>query len=218
MHEKPGLGVILRDLQERTHLQPSQRRHSTLGYLTPHEYELGYGEISRLRCDRAGRPAPRTSTGASRNTGARAPESGRAGSTWPSRPGGGRIRTRLGNRSTLLGAGPLLIRGHSVFTHCSMASSSRSTARRAGRCLLRPSRSRRIVQVRGGVPHPRDFLDHLGYPGQRVHMPVGCPLAFGPAASIAATSAICSSDTRGNRPARPAPKHPQRLTLLPKDR
>ena len=39
------------------------------------------------------------------------------------------------------------IRGHSFSRQATMASSSRSTARRAGRCRLQPSRVRRIVQV-----------------------------------------------------------------------
>jgi hypothetical protein len=39
------------------------------------------------------------------------------------------------------------IRGQSCFTQVAIASSLRSIARRAGRCLLQPSRSRRMVQV-----------------------------------------------------------------------
>lgn len=39
------------------------------------------------------------------------------------------------------------IRGHSFSRQATMASSSRSTARRAGRCRLQPSLVRRIVHV-----------------------------------------------------------------------
>ena len=39
------------------------------------------------------------------------------------------------------------MRGQSCLTQVAIASSSRSTARRAGRCLLHPSRSRRTVHV-----------------------------------------------------------------------
>ncbi|MFB9305598.1 IS3 family transposase [Kibdelosporangium philippinense] len=70
MFRQRGLGILLRDLQERTRPHPAlaptvkhlkketfdwietyyntQRRHSTLGYLTPREYELGYREISQI--------------------------------------------------------------------------------------------------------------------------------------------------------------------------
>ena len=73
--------------------------------------------------------------------------------------------------------GPLLILGQSRFTQASIAASSRSAARRAGRCRVQPNRWRRIVPgLRRRVPHPGELLDHPGDPVQGPHVrriPVG---------------------------------------------
>jgi hypothetical protein len=91
-----------------------------------------------------------------------------------------------------------------------MVSSSRSMARRAGRWRVQPSRSRRIVQVWVGEYRTPVTFSITSATRARVHMSVGYPFAFGPSSSAASTSATCSSDSRGGRPARPAPARASR--------
>jgi hypothetical protein len=97
------------------------------------------------------------------------------------------------------------MRGHSVVTHRSMASSSRSVARRAGRCLLQPNRSRRIVHVCVVEYRTPVTFSITSATRASVHMSVGNPFAFGPCVSAPATSITCSSVSLRSRPARPAP-------------
>src|SRR6266511_2676148 len=100
---------------------------------------------------------------------------------------------------------PLLIRGQSFLTHASMAASSRSLARRAGRCRVQPRRWRRISQVCDGEYRTPVTCSMTCAIRARVHMSVANPWAFGPANSAACTSASCCSDSRAVRPSRWAP-------------
>lgn len=72
------------------------------------------------------------------------------------------------------------MRGNSVLRHAAIASSLRSTARRAGRCRLQPNRSRKIVQV--CVSEYRTPVTPMITSATRakVHMSVGNPFALGP--------------------------------------
>jgi len=91
-----------------------------------------------------------------------------------------------------------------------IASSLRSTARRAGRCLLQPSRSRNTAQVWAceyRTPVTRSITSATR---ASVHISVGNPFARGPASSAASTSASCASASFRRRPARPAPASPSR--------
>jgi hypothetical protein len=97
------------------------------------------------------------------------------------------------------------MRGQSSFTQVAIASSSRSTARRAGRCRLQPSRSRSTVQVwvcEYRTPVSRSITSATR---ASVHISVGNPFARGPSTSAACTRASCSSLSLRDRPARPAP-------------
>lgn len=106
--------------------------------------------------------------------------------------------------------GAFFIRGQSCFTQAATASSLRSTARRAGRCRLQPSRWRKIAHVwvcEYRTPVSRSITSATR---ASVHIPVANPLARGPAKSAASTPASCSSVSFGRRPARPAPARPRR--------
>jgi hypothetical protein len=77
------------------------------------------------------------------------------------------------------------IRGQSSFTQRAIASSSRSTARRAGRCRLQPSRWRRTVHV-CVVPCRTPVTFSISSATRAsVHISVGNPFAFGAAVGAA---------------------------------
>jgi hypothetical protein len=102
------------------------------------------------------------------------------------------------------------IRGQSSFTQVAIASSLRSTARRAGRCRLQPSRSRSTVQVWVWPYRTPVTASITSATRASVHISVGKPFARGPFASAASTSASCASLSLRTRPARPAPASPFR--------
>jgi hypothetical protein len=111
------------------------------------------------------------------------------------------------------GAGRFFIRGQSCLTQVAIASSSRSTARRAGRCRLQPSRSRKMVQVWVWLCRTPVSFSIMSATRASVHISVAKPFARGPFASAASTSTIWASVSLRARPARPAPASASRPPL-----
>ena len=85
-----------------------------------------------------------------------------------------------------------------------MASSSRSSARRAGRWWLQPSLSRRMRHAWLWLYDRPVTFSITSATRARFQSSVGNPLARGPFSSAASTAANCTSESLERRPARPA--------------
>src|SRR6202034_281515 len=92
--------------------------------------------------------------------------------------------------------------GQRSLTHCSMASSSRSTARRAGRCRLQPIRRSTFQTCPGWYLTPV-VLSITSATRTRVHRSLGYPLALGPRSRARSTLAKSPSVTLRGRPGPP---------------
>ena len=98
-------------------------------------------------------------------------------------------------------------RGQRYRAHPAMAFSSRSLARRAGRCRLQPNWPR-IRQTWGWECLTPQVFHITWATRSRVHNSVEKPQAVGPLTSAAATRSRAMESSRGFRPARPAPRNP----------
>ena len=97
------------------------------------------------------------------------------------------------------GPGVFFTLGQRSLTHCSMASSLRSAARRAGRCRLHPICRSTRQTCPGWYLTPVTF-SITSATRASVHSSVGNPLAFGPFSRARATLVRSASLTLGGRP------------------
>jgi hypothetical protein len=122
-----------------------------------------------------------------------------------------RRRTRPGSRSTRPAEPPPLIRGHSWARQRAISTSSRSMARRAGRCTLQSSRRSRRHTWPGWKPTPTSRSITTAT-RRSVHSWVSNPNTCGPSRRACSTAPNSAADSRGGgRPARrrvgPARRH-----------
>jgi hypothetical protein len=103
------------------------------------------------------------------------------------------------------GSAPPLILGHSWARQRAISASSRSAARRAGRCGLQSSRRNSRHTCPGWKRTPVS-CSITAATRASVHRSVSNPNASGPLPSAWATASSSAADSCGRRPARPAPR------------